>query len=135
MYNVATILPLWVNHFQHTYHHSSSPTRRCPARLFLRKMLFLDVTPCTYHPSFYHIVPPNLILCYWCPHEFVWQNFIILESHLPFSSHKFQEGASEVWMRFQIGKFLGKLQNVLIKKPLLLLVRAMQLMTCALLQY
>ena len=34
MYNVSTILPLWVDHFQHPYHHSRSPTKRCPARLF-----------------------------------------------------------------------------------------------------
>ena len=68
MYTVATILLPWLVHFQNPYHHSRSPTKRCHARLFIYKMLFLDVAPCPIHPYFHHIVPPNLILYYCCLH-------------------------------------------------------------------
>ena len=116
MYNVATILPLWLDHFQNPYHRSHSPTERCPAILFLCEMLFLDVTIFPHIPYFHHIVPPNIILCYCCPHEVAWQHFIILESHLHFSSHKFQEGTSKFCMLYQICKFLANCRTSSSKK-------------------
>ena len=107
MYNVATILPLWVYHFQHPYHHPHSPTKRCPLRLFLREM-FSGISRHALFTNTFIILSHPISSCdISAPMK--------LSGIISSSYHKCQEGSSKVWMYFQIGKFLGKLQNVLIK--------------------